>query len=111
MKQSFPFKRCQRLTKKSDFLRMYKEGRKRTAGPLLIHIRRNQHAYSRLGLSVPKRVGNAVQRNRIKRRCREAFRLMTHDDQCGVDILLTMRPHLAYSTAEYGVLLRESLTG
>lgn len=88
---------------------MYKEGARRTAGPLLIHTLRNQHTYSRLGLSVPKRVGNAVQRNRIKRRCREAFRLSQHILPTGIDILLTIRPHELCTTKEYTALLLQGV--
>ena len=54
---------------------MYSQGKGKTVGPLLIHCKKNELGISRLGLSVPKKVGNAVQRNRVKRKCREAFRL------------------------------------
>ena len=69
------FTRKQRLTKKSDFASMYASASKRTVGPLLIHKKQNSLGYSRLGLSIPKRVGTAPKRNSIKRLCREAFRL------------------------------------
>ena len=94
-----------KLTKKSEFVLLYATGSKRTAGPLLIHTLANTCNYSRLGLSVPKRVGNAVKRNRIKRLCREAFRLTQHDFPSSVDILITVRPHAALTLLEYQELL------
>ncbi len=87
------FSRRQRLTKKSEFDMLYATGSKRTVGPFFIHKVNNTLGYSRLGLSVPRRVGNAVVRNAIKRVCREAFRECQHELSIGIDIVITIRPH------------------
>jgi len=92
MKFPFSFKRSYRLTCKKDFERMYESKLKRSTGPFLIHRRPNTLGHARLGISVPKRVGNAVQRNRVKRLCREAFRL-SFPNLPSIDILITVRPH------------------
>ncbi len=84
---------------------MYKAGNRRTAGPLLVHTRNNDLSYSRLGLSIPKRVGNSVKRNLIKRRCREAFRISQHELPNSMDILITIRPHDTLSMSEYAALI------
>ena len=97
--------RQRRLTRKSQFDVMYKEGNRRTSGPLLVHTRSNGLPYSRLGLSIPKRVGSAVKRNLIKRRCREAFRISQHELPSSLDILITIRPHDALPTSEYATLI------
>ncbi|MCI5120194.1 MAG: ribonuclease P protein component, partial [Candidatus Electrothrix sp. AUS4] len=47
---------------------------------------------SRLGISVPRKVGNAVQRNRIKRIIREAFRLHRDVFPQGSDVVFAVRP-------------------
>lgn len=99
------FNRQRRLTRKSQFDLMYKEGDRRTAGPLLMHTLRNNLEYSRLGLSIPKRIGNAVKRNKIKRRCREAFRISQHELPGRIDMLLTIRPHEILTTSEYASLI------
>jgi len=95
------FTRKQRLTKKSDFASMYASASKRTVGPLLIHKKQNTLGYSRLGLSIPKRVGTATKRNSIKRLCREAFRLSQFDIPTGIDVLITIRPHEPKTLTEY----------
>lgn len=105
MSTGFFFPRKQKLTKKSDFTSLYSSGIKKTVGPLLILRKPNTLGYSRLGLSVPKRVGNAVMRNRIKRLCREAFRHMQFDLPDQLDILITVRPHTPKSLTEYVELL------
>ena len=98
------FSRDRRLTLKKDFTQMFSDGVRATHGPLLVYVRKNTSSHSRLGLSVPKLVGNAVKRNRIKRRCREAFRLV-QDQLENVDILLTLRPHEMLSVEEYATLI------
>lgn len=48
---------------------------------------------ARLGLSVPRRVGTAVKRNRVKRMLREAFRLSQHHLPAGLDLVVGVQPH------------------
>ncbi len=104
------FTRKQRITKKSEFDCIYKNAIKITSGPFLIHRVRNESTFSRLGLSIPKRVGNAVKRNAIRRRCREAFRITQHELPNQYDIVITIRPHSIQEVTQYITLLRESLT-
>ncbi len=104
------FTRKQRLTKRSDFDAMYASAQKTTVGPFLIHLRKNSLCYSRLGLSVPKRVGNAVKRNAIKRRCREAFKSMRFDPENHLDLVITVRPHDLQSTAQYSTFILNGIS-
>jgi len=55
---------------------------------------------ARLGLTVPKAVGKAVDRNRIKRRLREAFRLHRNEIACKWDIVLNPRRPVLKATFE-----------
>ncbi len=105
----FPFQRKQRIVSKSDFNSIFTSGKKRTVGPLLILTKSNSLNQTRLGLSVPKRVGNAVVRNKIKRRCREAFRTSQQDLPKGLDILVTARPHTPLQTDDYSRLIKQGV--
>lgn len=60
-------------------------------GELLIFGYENGLPYSRLGLSVSKRLGNAVARNRWKRILREAFRLHREQLPAGLDLVIVPR--------------------
>jgi ribonuclease P protein component len=78
-KRDESFSRRHRLTKSSDFKRIFSRG-KRTATPLfVIYSLRNHLTYSRLGIQVKSRIGTAVRRNRIKRMVREVFRKMKEE--------------------------------
>lgn len=63
------------------------------AGPFVVFGRPNGLGWTRLGLSVGKRVGGAVRRNRVKRLLREAFRLEQHVLAPGFDLVVTVRAH------------------
>lgn len=58
---------------------------------LVIRAIRNGGSTSRLGLSVSRKVGNAVVRNRWKRRIREGFRLQQHVIPAGLDLVVRPR--------------------
>ena len=101
----FPFKDNQRLRKSVEFERVYQQGKRNSTGPFLIYSVSNDLGYSRLGVSIPKRVGNAVKRNAIKRRCREAFRLNSAALPDSIDIVINVRPHDVMSMQEYAALI------
>ena len=80
-----------RLRRPADFERVYAERRTASDGRLTVCCRTNGLAYSRLGLSVSSRIGNAVVRNRWKRLLREAFRLRRAVLPVGVDLVAIPR--------------------
>jgi ribonuclease P protein component len=65
----------------------------------------NGLAHPRLGISISRRVGNAVKRNRIKRLLREAFRHEQHGLTDGVDFILQIRPHETRTLEDYRAAL------
>ncbi len=65
----------QRLRKSEQFAAARDQGSRWSSGLLVLEARRNGMDVTRFGFSVGKRVGNAVVRNRVKRRLREATRL------------------------------------
>jgi ribonuclease P protein component len=78
-----------RIRRQGDFDRAYKEGSRAKARFLLVVAVENGLDHSRLGLSVGKRIWRgAVQRNRVRRLFREAFRLSFPELPKGVDLVL-----------------------
>jgi ribonuclease P protein component len=72
-----------RLVSKKDFDRVFKIGTVASDSMLVIHACRNDLEWTRIGLSISKRVGNSPIRNRWKRLIREAFRKQKFDlPQC-----------------------------
>jgi ribonuclease P protein component len=73
-KKSEGLRREERLRKKGDFETIAKEGIRRHTKNFLIIARKNDRGFSRLGAVASKKVGKAVERNRVKRLMREFFR-------------------------------------
>ena len=104
--------RALRLRGKSTFDQTFKTGKRRSAFPLALHLlRRGDNAPSRLGISIGTRCGNAVRRNLIKRRLREAFRLIQHELPPGFDYLLVIKPHDPLPMTAYQSRLRQLTLG
>jgi len=93
----------------AEFSAVYEARVRESRGPLTVYARPNDLPHPRLGLSVSRKVGTAVRRNRIKRRVREAFRLLQHDLPQGYDLLVVVRPHEPLLLADYQKLLSAML--
>jgi ribonuclease P protein component len=87
-RQRATLSRRQRLVKTSQFKAVY-AGRARVGdGRLVVYARPNGLAETRLGVSVGRRCGGSVQRNRVKRLLREAFRRARAVFPAGFDVVL-----------------------
>jgi ribonuclease P protein component len=82
-----------RLKKRAEFLRLASKGRKAPMPGLVLQaMTRDDQTPARLGFTVTKKVGNAVVRNRTRRRLKEAARLWLRDHPLtGVDLVLIGR--------------------
>ncbi len=82
-----------RLKRRAEFLRIAAKGRKApTPGLVLQALPRDDAAPARLGFTVTKKIGNAVTRNRTRRRLKEAARLvLATQPLAGVDLVLIGR--------------------
>jgi ribonuclease P protein component len=85
------FRREERIRKRADFQRILREGAKYHAPHFRVSIRPNALSHSRLGITVGRRIGSAVERNRLKRRIREFFRLNKESLPGSTDLVVTAR--------------------
>lgn len=86
------FRPREHLRLQTDFARVFARRCKQGDRALIIYVRRNELSWSRLGISTAKRIGNAVRRNYVRRRIREAFRRNKADLPSGLDIVCVARP-------------------
>ncbi|HHN78161.1 MAG TPA: ribonuclease P protein component [Phycisphaerales bacterium] len=108
--KSLFYRKRHRLSRDADYKAVYRARIKKAGGPLLVFIRPNGLPEHRLGLAVGRRVGRAVDRNRIKRLLREAFRhersrLATPAEGQAYDIIVSVRPHAPLPLRAYRTLL------
>ena len=81
-----------RLKHRAEIARVFDHGRKRSDGLMtLIAARNDDGGQTRFAVLVSKRHGSAVARNRIKRLCREAFRLTLPELPAGWDYAILPR--------------------
>jgi len=99
--QGFP--REARLLKHADFQVVYKQGRKHFSGNMTAFYRENQvNAAPRVGFTVGKILGGAVDRNRIRRRMRSAVR--NHLSELVRPLDLVLHPRKSVLTLEFSQL-------
>ena len=79
------------LKKNSEFRRLYSRGKSAANAYMAIYCRRNGGACNRLGYTVSTKLGNAVLRNRVRRRLREIVRLNGPRLKSGWDIVIVAR--------------------
>jgi ribonuclease P protein component len=105
--RSRPVPRRGRLSRSADFDRVFRHGRSQAAREFVLYVfpRSDENRPPRLGLSVSRKVGNAVERNRVKRLVREAFAAEGAALPPGTDVVVVARPD-ARALAE-----REGLAG
>lgn len=84
-----------RLTRSAEFERVYRQGRSSANRYLVLYTFPNPSVQEpRVGFSVSKRIGGAVQRNRVKRLLREAVSSTRAQLDGGFDIVVVARPEV-----------------
>ena len=99
------------LSRPQDFAAFQGDGTTRSHPLLTARFRRTDLETTRFGLSTGRALGGAVVRNRVRRRIREALRVMAPSFQPGWDVLIIARPSIV--SADHAAMvgaLRRTLT-
>jgi ribonuclease P protein component len=96
-----------RLLRRGDFDAVYRAGKRRSSSHFTVFFRANEMPLSRFGFSIKKALGNAVARNRMRRRIREVVRGHRQEIPAGWDIVI--HPKNSVSRAEFSALSADLL--
>ena len=91
-------KSLETIKKNYEFRRLYSKGKSEVSPMMVVYCRRNGQGISRVGFTVSNKLGNAVKRNRIRRRLREIYRLNLPKLRPGTDIVIVARARCAWSS-------------
>jgi len=85
------------LTKNHEFRRLYNKGKSAASKCAVVYCIKNHKPENRLGITVSTKIGGAVQRNRIRRRLKEVYRLNEQSFCVGYNIVLVARLRSRYA--------------
>ena len=80
-----------------EFSYMYRRGNFLSSDCLIIYYRKNRFPFNRLGITVSKKVGKAVIRNRVRRRIKESYRELEGSLPAAYDFVIVARSSAASS--------------
>ena len=92
------------LKKNHEFRKLYSKGKSAVSHCAVVYCRRNGRSGNRIGITVSAKIGGAVQRNRIRRRLKEIYRLNEEKLAPGHDIVIVARSRsrtVGYHELEY----------
>ena len=100
------FPKSAHLLKHADFDRVYRDGKRHFSRPMtFFYLHREAGSGPRVGFTVGRVLGGAVQRNRMRRRLREAVRMQLGLLSAPVDVVIN--PKKSVLTADFGELIQE----
>ena len=85
------------LKQNHEFRRLYSKGKNAASPYFAVYCRRTGRPYSRLGLTTGVKLGNAVKRNRVRRRMRELYRTNESKLRPGYDIVMVARTRAIFA--------------
>ena len=101
------FRPRDRIRKRSEYQVIYDKGRRIPSASFVLFVMKNAAGHARLGITMTRKIGGAVQRNRAKRLVREIFR-RHKTELMSIDIVVNGRAGLP--DADYRAIEQEFLT-
>ncbi|MDI7246394.1 MAG: ribonuclease P protein component [Bacillota bacterium] len=83
--------KSERLRKSRDFTRIFEHGKSLPGSRVVVYYLENGLSFNRVGIAVSRRLGGAVERNRLKRVVKEAYRASEAALRQGLDLVLLPR--------------------
>ncbi len=102
------FRPQERIRKKKDFLHLYKKGKRFRGKSFILIYLSNELGHSRMAVVASKKLGNAVQRNKIKRRFRTLYRRNKTLLKVPVDLIII--PHRDIDETRWRSLEKDFVT-
>lgn len=102
------------LKSNMEFNKVYSKGKNYWNRNLILYVRKNDSENTRVGYSITKKVGNAITRNKIRRRLKEIHRLYIFNIKKGYDLIVIPKKNvvdLSYKELESAVLHIFKLAG
>jgi ribonuclease P protein component len=108
---AFSFSKIEKLLNREEFVNLNRSGRRHHTRHFVLIFKKNGLSFARLGITVSKKIGNAVQRNRVKRLIREFFRLHRDHFPKGFDfVIAAKRNAISLNYSDLTEELSEGLT-
>lgn len=83
-----------RIRKNMEFKDIYKHGKNYWNRNLILYVKKNDLNETRVGYTITKKIGNAVVRNKLRRRMKEIYRLNFHNIKEGYDLVFIAKRSL-----------------
>jgi len=99
--------KLERLRKNYQFIRVYKRGRFFKGKYLILYILTNGVTTSRVGISISRKFGSSVRRNKMKRFIRECYQSYQDEVTTGYDLVFVVRNGIKNDVPSYHVVKKE----
>lgn len=103
------FRKSERLRLRSDFSRVFAYRHSAGNDVFVVYAMENGLKWSRLGMSVSKKVGNSVVRHRVRRKIREAYRINKANLPIGYDLICIARPQATRRDIDVAAVLCKTI--